>query len=71
MNERIGDIAFRIRLARHTMPDRFQERAARWMPRWVVYRCTMLAYSRAWHETNKTPEALTFEDVVKPWEDGR
>jgi hypothetical protein len=41
----------------------------RHMPKRVIYFATMLAYSRAWHEAgNKTPDELTFEEVIKPWQ---
>lgn len=52
---------------RYDWPNAFQEWVPRHLPRWLVYRTTIMAFSRAWQETNKHPDELTIEDVVKPW----
>ncbi len=56
-----------VHRVRYDWPNSLQEWVPRHLPRWVVYRTTIMAFSRAWYETNKTPDQLTFEDVVKPW----
>ena len=41
----------------------------RHVPGRFIYFATIHAYSRAWQEAGtKTPDELTFDEVVKPWQ---
>lgn len=57
---------------RYGSPPRIQQAIAHKMPRWLVYFVTIRAYSDAWANAgNKTPNELTFDEVIKPWEKTR
>lgn len=54
---------------RDRIGERFVRPIANVMPRSLVYWVVMRAYVRATHEhPTKTPDDLTFSEVVKPWE---
>lgn len=57
---------------RYDWPTTIQRTIAYKMPRWLVYFVTIRAYSDAWAASGgKTPDELTFSDVVGPWEKPR
>lgn len=48
--------------------ESFWRRLANGAPKPLVYFCTIRSYAEAWAEDGKkTPDELTFSEVVKPW----